>query len=206
MPVTKQIPMAMPSARPSRAVTAVDLSVLLNLGHQGGLGLARLLGMLISVAGICDDDAYGTPTSVCQKRRFGPKALVQSSGDSADPPDRDVHQRHCQDEEDPRLDALERPETLGGLIELPVVRARPGADSRAAVDSSESGRIRRTRNLRVGRDHPARGIADAGRQDPAAPILVGHPNARQLFREASPNRIGVLLQRTLADQSVQAGT
>ena len=40
--MTKQMPMAMPSTRPTRAVTAVDRSVLLNLGHCRGL--AMLIG------------------------------------------------------------------------------------------------------------------------------------------------------------------
>lgn len=47
-------------------MTAVDLSVLLNLGHHGGLGVARRLGMLISVTRVDDDDAYGTPTWVAE--------------------------------------------------------------------------------------------------------------------------------------------
>lgn len=70
--------MAIPRARPSRAVTAVDLSVLLKRGHHGGLGVARRLGMVTSVAWIGDDRAYGMPTSLRQAYPYQPNSYVST--------------------------------------------------------------------------------------------------------------------------------
>jgi hypothetical protein len=92
--------MAIPSIRPSRAVTAVDLSVLLNLGHHGGLGVARRLGMLISVTRNGDDCDYGTPTSERQKWRYRQISASRESRDTPDSADRNVYVGRLQGEED----------------------------------------------------------------------------------------------------------